>query len=84
METIQQLDAHSLMRVITIHTHIEPYTKIIKSLVLGIRLVRTTCGIHVCMVITCSRVWNNQVRLPILLGVSRTGDMEYFPVPVRA
>ena len=30
METIQQLDAHSLLRVITIHTHIEPYTIIIK------------------------------------------------------
>ena len=30
-------------------------------------------GIYVCMVITCSRVWINRVRLPILLVVSWTG-----------
>ena len=49
------------------------------------------CGIlyvcmYVCMVITYSRVWINRVRLPILLVVSWTGQINtrYFPVPVHA
>ena len=41
--------------------------------------------VHVCMVIIyCSRVWINWVRLTILLVVSWAGKIKYFPLPVRA
>ena len=35
-----------------------------------VRLIKIHVCMYVCMVITCSRVWINRVRLPILLAVS--------------
>ena len=41
----------------------------------GRRVQLSDLGMYVCMVITYSRVWINEVRLPILLVVSWTGEI---------